>query len=72
MAWYLVKHRDSLTFTYFTIYILWDGRAGFDSWVRQEFFSLPPRPDWLWSPPSSYRVGAGDSLLGDKATGSKS
>jgi hypothetical protein len=33
---------------------LWAGRLGFNSWQGQwwDFFSLPPRPERLWGPPS--------------------
>jgi hypothetical protein len=40
------------------------GRSGFDSRLGQEF-SSPPRPDWLWGPPSEYR----GLFPGGRATG---
>jgi len=39
--------------------------------MMEFFFYSPPRPDWLWGPPSSYSVGngGGGSFLGGKAIG---
>jgi hypothetical protein len=34
-----------------------------------EFFSSLPRPEWLWGPPSPYRMSTRDSFSEDKAAG---
>jgi len=45
-AWYFVEHRDNFAFV-FHLSQLCTGDTG----EEKAYFSSPPHPDWLWSPP---------------------